>query len=69
MLRGRGGSPTGSSLPRRGVRVRTRHKDKTKKNTKKKTKADCKLAQKKKIEITIYMTHEQINVMMHALMQ
>ena len=54
MLRGRGGSPTGSSLPRRGVRVRTRHKDKTKKNTKKKTKADCKLAQKKNRNNNLY---------------
>ena len=30
--------------------------------------ADYKLAQKN-IEITIYMMHEQYNVMMHALMQ
>ena len=39
----------GSSLPRHGARVRTRHKDKTKKNKKKKKKprANCKLAQKK----------------------
>ena len=43
----------GSSLPRHGARVRTRHKDKTKKNKKKKEKrkikrVDCKLAPKKK---------------------
>ena len=36
----------GSSLPRHGARVRTRHKDKAKKNKKKKPRADCKLAQK-----------------------
>ena len=40
----------GSSLPRHGARVRTRHKDKNKKNKKKKPRADYKLAQKKKIE-------------------
>ena len=42
----------GSSLPRHGARVRTRHKDqKKKKRTKrKKPRADCKLAQKKNIE-------------------
>ena len=39
----------GSSLPRHGTRVRTRHKDKNKKNKKKKPRADYKLAQKKKI--------------------
>ena len=60
----------GSSLPRHGARVRTRHKDKTKKNKKKKPRVDCKLAQKKKKrEGGIYMMHEQYNVMMHALMQ
>ena len=37
-------------------------------NLKHKPRADCKLAQNN-IEITIYMMHEQINVMMHALMQ
>ena len=38
----------GSSLPRHGARVRTRHKDKNKKNKKKKKKSrtDYKLAQK-----------------------
>ena len=36
----------GSSLPRHGARVRTRHKDKTKKNKKrKKPRADYKLGQ------------------------
>ena len=35
----------------------------------KKPRTNCKLTQKKNIGITIYMTHEQINVMMHALMQ
>ena len=45
-LRRRGGYPMGSSLPRHGARVRTRHKDKTKKNKKKKPRVDCKLAQK-----------------------
>ena len=58
----------GSSLPRHGARVRTRHKDKTKKIKKKKLRADYKLAQKK-YRKKIYMMHEQINVMMHALMQ
>ena len=44
--------------------------DKQKRTKKKqeKPRADCKLAQKN-IEITIYMMHERINVMMHALMQ
>ena len=41
----------GSSLPRHGARVRTRHKDKNKKNKKKKKKkkprVDCMLAQEK----------------------
>ena len=59
----------GSSLPRHGARVRTRHKDKIKKNKKKKPRVDCKLAQKKYRKKTIYMMHEQYNVMMHALMQ
>ena len=59
----------GSSLPRHGARVRTRHKDKNKKNKKKKPRADYKLAQKKKkYRKKIYMMHGQYNVMMHALM-
>ena len=58
----------GSSLPRHGARVRTRHKDKNKKNKRKKPKADCKLVQKK-YRKKIYMMHEQYKVMMHALMQ
>ena len=61
----------GSSLPRHGARVRTKTQKKEQKTTTKKKKtprAYCKLAQKN-IEITIYMMHEQINVMMHALMQ
>ena len=59
-----------SSLPRHGARVRTRYTEKNQKRTKeeKKLRADCKLAYQKSIEITIYMMHEQINVMMHALM-
>ena len=59
----------GSSLPRHGVRVRTKTQEKEQKQQQKIPRADYKLAQKKKIEITIYMMHEQINVMMHALMQ
>ena len=46
----------GSSLPRHGARVRTRHKDKTKKIKKKKLRADYKLAQKK-YRKKIYMMH------------
>ena len=44
--------------------------DKQKRTKKKqeKPRADCKLAQKK-YRKKIYMIHEQINVMMHALMQ
>ena len=37
----------GSSLPRHGARVRTRHKDKTKKNKKKKTKGKLQVSTKK----------------------
>ena len=51
----------GSSLPRHGARVRTKTQNRTQK---KKKRTDYKLAQKK-----IYMMHEQINVMIHALMQ
>ena len=65
----------GSSLPRHGAREGQRHKrnnqkkkKKTNNNNKQKPRADCKLNQKN-IETTIYMMHEQINVMMHALMQ
>ena len=61
----------GSSVPRHGARVRTKTQEKEQKQPlkkKKKTRANCKLAQKN-IEITIYMMREQINVMMHALMQ
>ena len=59
-----------SSLPRHGARVRTKTQEKEQKQKKKKKipRVDCKLAQKN-IEIKIYMMHEQINVMMHALMQ
>ena len=58
----------GSSLPRHGARVRTRHKDKTKKNKKKKNQGQI-VSHHKKIRKKIYMMHEQYNVMMHALMQ
>ena len=44
----------GSSLPRHGARVRTRHKDKTKKNKKKKPRVDYKLAQKKYKKKNLY---------------
>ena len=46
-------------------------KQKRTKKKQEKPRADCKLAQNIYIyiEITIYMMHEQINVMMHALMQ
>ena len=37
----------GSSLPRHGARVRTRHKDKNKKNKKKKTKGRLQVSTKK----------------------
>ena len=37
----------GSSLPRHGARVKTRHKDKTKKNKKKKTKGRLQVSTKK----------------------
>ena len=57
-----------SSLPRHGARVRTKTQEKEQKKKKKTPRANCKLAQTN-IEITIYMMHEQINVMMHALMQ
>ena len=57
----------GSSLPRHGARVRTRHKDKTKKNKKKKTKGRLQVSTKKYWK-KIYMKHEQYNVMKHALM-
>ena len=58
----------GSSLPRHGARVRTKTQEKEQKQKKKKKpRADCKLVQTN-IEKTIYMMHEQINVMMHALM-
>ena len=57
----------GSSFPRHGARVRTKTQEKEQKK-KKKPRTDYKLAQKN-IEITIYMMHEQKNVMMHALMQ
>ena len=45
-------------------------KQKRTKKKQEKPRADCKLAQNIYIyiEITIYMMHEQINVMMHALM-
>ena len=59
----------GSSLPRHGARIRTKTQEKEQKKKKKKPRADCQLAHKKNTEITIYMMHEQINVMMHALMQ
>ena len=42
-LRGRGGSPSGSSLPRHGARVRTR----LKRTKRKRPRADYKLAQEK----------------------
>ena len=60
----------GSSLPRHGTRIRTKtqSRTKTKKKHKEKPRADCKLAQKK-YRTKIYMMHEQLNVMMHALMQ
>ena len=52
----------GSSLPRHGARVRTRHKDqkKKKKNKKKKTKGRLQVSTKKKYRTKIYMMHEQI---------
>ena len=43
-LRGSGGGPMGSSLPRHGARKRT--KTQSKKKKKQKPRADCKLAQK-----------------------
>ena len=58
----------GSSLPRHGARVRTKTQEKEQKQQKTKTKGRLQISTKK-IEITIYMIHEQINVMMHALMQ
>ena len=57
-----------SSLPKHGARVRTKTQEKEKNKKIKKPRTDYKLAQKN-IEIKIYMMHEQINVMMHALMQ
>ena len=54
----------GSSLPWHGARIRT----KTQITIKEKPRADCKLAQKNRTKKN-YMMHEQLNVMMHALMQ
>ena len=49
----------GSSLPRHGARVRTRHKDKTEKNKKKKKhKGRLQVSTKKNIEKKHYMMHE-----------
>ena len=47
----------GSSLPRHGARVRTRHKDKNKKNKKKKkkkTKGRMQVSTRKNIEKNLY---------------
>ena len=70
-IRRSGGFPIGSSLPSHGARERIRHTKNNQKRTKeeKKTKGRLQVGTEKSIEITIYMTHEQINVMMHALMQ
>ena len=54
-LRGSGGGPMGSSLPRYGARIRTRTQSRMKEQ---KPRADYKLAQKKYIT-KIYMMHEQ----------
>ena len=51
----------GSSLPRHGVGVRTKTQEKEQKQQKTKTKGRVQVS-------IIYMMHEQINVMMHALM-
>ena len=59
----------GSSVPRHGARVRTKTQEKEQKQQKKTPREDYKLAKNIYIEITIYMMREQINVMMHALMQ
>ena len=59
----------GSSLPRHGARVRTRHKDQKKKEQKEKDQGQVASQHQKNIEKKIYMMHEQYNVMMHALMQ
>ena len=67
--RRRGGCPMGSSLPRHGARVRTKTQEKEPKRNKKKNQGQTVSWHQKNIEITIYMMHEQINVMMHALMQ
>ena len=69
-IRRSGGFPIGSSLPSHGAEERTRHTEKNQKRTKeeKKTKDKLQVNTEKNIGITIYMTHEQINVMMHALM-
>ena len=65
----------GSSLHRHGARVRTKTQNRTKKKKKKpknkktkKTKDRLQVRTKKIYKKKIYMMHEQINVMMHALM-
>ena len=64
--RGSGG-PIGSSFPRYEAKERTRQTEKNQKETRK-TKGRLQVSTKKNRK-KIYMTHEQINVMMHALMQ
>ena len=61
----------GSSLPRHDARTRTKTQNRTKKNRKKKKKKKGRLQVSTKKYIyrkKIYMMHEQVNVMMHALM-
>ena len=50
----------GSSFPRHGAKERTRHTKKNQKEQKEKTKGKLQVStKKKKIEIAIYMMHEQ----------
>ena len=56
--RGKGGSPISSSFPRHGARIRTETQKQNQQKQKEKPRADCKLVQKKKKRIKIYMMHE-----------
>ena len=59
----------GSSLPRHGARIRTKTQAEQNKKTERKTKGRLQVSIKKNYRTKIYMMHEQLNVMMHALMQ
>ena len=58
--RGSGRGPIGSNFLRHGAKIRIKTQSERTKTTKQKPRADCKLAQKTKYRIKIYMMHEQV---------